>query len=65
MVSLHSTNRTIGVHVLTSPTLMALLLEGTVGLNVVIFPAVFAGAFKSLKGSRRGVSPGGRAPAII
>jgi len=34
--------------VLVVSALVALLLEGTVGLDVVVFPAVLAGTFKFL-----------------
>ncbi len=47
------------------PALMALLFEGAVGLNEVIFPAVLAGAFELSQGNRRGVCPYGRAPSIV
>ena len=49
----------------TSLALITLLLKGAVGLSKVIFPIVLIGALEFTERGGRGVSPGGRAPAII
>jgi len=65
MVDCHSANWAIGMDVLMALALVTLLLKWAAGLNEVVFPTVFAGAFKLSQGGRRGVCLHSRAPSII
>jgi len=65
MVSRHGANWAIGVDMLASLTLVALLLEWAASFNEIVFPAILAGAFELVQRGRWWVSPGGGAPAIV
>ncbi len=65
MVSFSSADGAIGVDMFMSPALVALALEGALGFNEVVLPTILTGTFELLGRGRRGVSPSGRAPAII
>ena len=65
MIGLGGADGTVGMDMLTSLALVALLLEQAAGLHKVVFPTILAGAFEFMEGGRRGVSPRSRAPAII
>ncbi len=65
MISLGGADGAVGVDVLVSPGLVALLFERAVGLYKVVFPAILTGALEFAERGRRGVSPHIGAPAII